>query len=144
MTTTAARERRRAACRAHHEAHREEDNARAKQWRAEHPDRVKELNREWREKNGCEYMRLRREGLKGPFKPTDGSDWQRLNREHFLKVKRENTNRRRKEIVVEALRHYSGDPLSVTATVRASYCFSVSIISRGWDERTGRKWVPNG
>ncbi len=82
-----------------------------KKWREANSERQKKYFRDWRKGNpeyGVNYMKDRREGRIGPFGPEDGEDWQGRNREDFLKIKRENTNRRRREIFLEALQHYSG------------------------------------
>lgn len=79
-------------------------------WRAEHPEQ-KEYTKEWRARNPNytkEWNRARREGRIGPFSAADGPDWQVRNRETFLEAKRESTNRRRREIFLEALNHYGG------------------------------------
>jgi hypothetical protein len=109
-----AREKRLARHRAYHARHREEHNDKAKKWREEHPGAVAEMAREWRVEKGDytrNWMRERREGLRGPYGPNDGPDWQARSREHWLEKKRESTNRRRRDIALEAFTHYSGgDP----------------------------------
>lgn len=74
-------------------------------------DRLLEANKEWRDQNSAyvkTYMKGRREGMIGAFSPSDGPDWQARNREAFLATKRENTNRRRREVFFEALQTYGG------------------------------------
>ncbi len=94
----------------YYQKHKEKHLARNKEWREENPERVKEVQREWQRKYGREHMKKRREGLIGLHGPDDGDDWQERNREHHLAQKRENTNRRRQEVFMEALEHYGGSP----------------------------------
>lgn len=91
---------------AHYQDHKAEYAERSSKWKEEHPERVKA----WRSNSKAyvrEWNRKRRIGLLGPFSETDGPDWQELNREHYLQQKRDNTNRRRQEIFLEALQYYS-------------------------------------
>ena len=105
-----ARARRIAGVRAYRAAHPEKIKAVNAAWQARHVDYRKKYTREWQKKNPNytrEYMKARREGLIGPFVPEDGPEWQQKNREDFLNDKRESTNRRRRELSLEALQHYS-------------------------------------
>ena len=114
------REQRLSRYRAHYQKNKSEYARRSKQWRKNNPDKVmawksssKEYHREWNSK--------KRQGLKGPFSPEDGPNWQARNREHYLQAKRNGTNRRRQEISIECLCHYSnGEP--------RCYCCGETII----------------
>ncbi len=79
-------------------------------WRAANKEKVKEGQAAWHRKNGRAWMKDLREGRKGPFGPDDGPDWQVKNRLDYLEKKRASTNRRRREVFLEALSRYGGDP----------------------------------
>jgi len=82
-------------------------------WREANPGRTAALAKAWRQENptyNSTYMKQRSEGLIGPFTPADGPDWQARNREEYLKRKRKSTNQRRREVFLEALKVYGGDP----------------------------------
>lgn len=69
----------------------------------------KEWRKEWRKENKDRISKYRtdlRTGLIGPFKPTDGPDWQEKNRERHLKNKREYKKRYGKRNFLEAIEHY--------------------------------------
>ncbi len=110
--------------REHYQENKGEHARQAQAWRAEHPGAVAKLAKSWRAANPkycSNYMKQRREGLIGPFTPADGLDWQTRNREDFLKQKRTSTNRRRREVCLEALKRYSGD-------VPCCYCCGEDIV----------------
>lgn len=98
----------------HYRANKDTHILKMQEWRAANPGKVAKLAKNWREANpkyNTTYMKQKREGLIGPFTSEDGPDWQQRNRDHHLAQKRASTNRRRKEVVLEALRYYSdGEP----------------------------------
>jgi hypothetical protein len=124
VETAKARAKRLARNRARSWAKKKEENARAKAWRTENPARVVENNQKWRTANKP-YLkaisRKRTAGQSGPFKPSDGRDWKKRNREKHLAAKRESTNRRRNDVFLEALQHYSNGK-------NCCYCCGESVI----------------
>lgn len=105
-----ARERRRQRVRDYHERHKEAHNQKARDWKKANPGVAEAQTREWRATHKGyvrQWMKERREGLKGPYGPEDGPDWQERSRQFWLEKKRESTNRRRQDIKLEALAHYS-------------------------------------
>lgn len=110
--------------REHYAANKDEHALQAQVWRVEHPGEVARHAKAWRVANpdyGTSYMKQRREGLIGPFTSADGLDWQERNREDYLKQKRVNTNRRRKEVLLEALKVYGGE-------APACYCCGETVV----------------
>ena len=109
MESPEARERRLARNRAYYQAHKAEIIAKVGEWQRENRDKVRAAQvARGADKEARKYQRERRKGLKGPFGPDDGSDWQERNRAQYLVEHRENTNRWRREVTLEALTHYSG------------------------------------
>ena len=108
-----AREKRLQRCRNRYRSRPAEYKESAQEWRAKHPGAIAKLAKDWRGKNPG-YMRVwhseRRSGLRGPYGPQDGPDWQERNRQDHLEKKRKSTNDTRRALMLEALEHYGGSP----------------------------------
>lgn len=130
----AAREKRRARVAQYYERNREQRLEAFRSWRVVNHRRHLANNRAWSKNNRHrlrKYMRQRREGTIGQFSAKDGLRWRQKNRADFLRQKRVNTNRRRREVALIALTHYSG------GTPQCYCCGETALLLLGLDHIKG-------
>jgi hypothetical protein len=116
-----AKTRRLLRCKQRYYINKERYRSNAKLWREQNKQYIQKYAKTWRMNHNGKWMRLRRLGYRGPYTKIDGKDWRKKNREHYLRLKRDNDKKNRKNAFIEALTHYTnGKP--------KCYCCSEDII----------------